>query len=56
MFQRLGDGTWQLQAQLPTPFGNDQYGFKSMAMSGNGRVVAVGDGSTPSYYQYRSGM
>jgi hypothetical protein len=55
VYQRLGDGSWQFKAYLSTPYINDQYGFKSMAMSGNGRVVVVGEGSTTNYNEYRSG-
>jgi hypothetical protein len=47
VYERRANGTWQLAAELASDLnGGNNLGIESVAVSGDGRVVAMGDGKT----------
>jgi hypothetical protein len=46
VYERHANGTWQLTAELASDLDGGYLGKESVAVSGDGRVVAMGDGTT----------
>lgn len=56
MYERRANGTWQLTAELVSDLDGGYLGTESVAVSSDGRIVAMGDGTTNEGGYFLRGM